>query len=58
MDRWNYARDEHPAYCTCVECIEDNNKGGRKRSRRSVPSVPSSLIGLITSWIKRLIRGR
>ena len=58
MDRWQYARDEHPAYCTCVECIEDNKKGGRKRSRRSVSSVPSSLIGLIMSWIKRIIRGR
>ena len=58
MDRWQYARDEHPAYCTCVECVEDNNKSGRRRSRRSANIRRGSLIDLITSWFKRLFRGR
>lgn len=58
MDRWQYARDEHPAYCTCVECVEDNKKGRRKRSRRSFAAGRGSILDLITSWFKRLFRGR
>ena len=58
MDRWQYARDEHPAYCTCVECVEDSKKGGRRKSRRSANAGRGSLIDLITAWFKRLTRGR
>lgn len=58
MDRWNYARDEHPAYCTCVECVEDNKKGGRKLPRRPLHGGRGSILDLISSWIKRLFRGR
>ena len=58
MDRWNYAREEHPAYCTCVECVEDNKKGGRRGSRRPAILGRGSIFDLITSWFKRLLRGR
>ncbi len=58
MDRWQYARDEHPAYCTCVECVEDSKKGGRRKSRRSSNARRESFIDLITAWLKRLTRGR
>ena len=58
MDRWQYARDEHPAYCTCVKCVEANKEGGRKRSRKSAVSTPGSIWGLVVTWFKRLLRGR
>lgn len=33
MDRWQYAKDEHPAYCTCVKCVDAKERGEAKRTR-------------------------
>ena len=57
MDRWNYARDEHPPYCTCVECIEDRKNGKSRRSRRSAYNS-GNLIERSIAWLKRFFGGR
>ena len=56
MDRWNYARDEHPAYCTCVECVEESKKGSNKRSGGSTYASGRNPIGQFFAWLKRLFR--
>ena len=58
MDRWNYARDEHPPYCTCVECIEDRKDGKGKSSRRSVYSSGGNPIERFFAWLKRFFGSR
>ena len=57
MDRWNYARDEHPPYCTCVECIEDRKNGKNPRARRSAYSGGNILERFIYR-LKRFFGGR
>ncbi len=57
MDRWNYARDEHPPYCTCVECIEDRKNGKSPRSRRSAYSG-GNIIERFMARLKRFFSGR
>ena len=58
MDRWNYARDEHPPYCTCVECIEDRKDGKGKSSRRSAYSGGGNFIERFVAWLKRFFGSR
>ena len=57
MDRWNYARDEHPPYCTCVECVEDRKNGKSPRTRRSDYSS-GNFIERFIARIKRFFGGR
>ena len=58
MDRWNYARDEHPPYCTCVECIEDRKNGKNPRSLRSAYFGGGNPIERFISWLKRFFGSR
>ena len=51
MDRWNYARDEHPPYCTCVKCVEDRKDGKNPRARKSARS--GNLIERLIARLKR-----
>ena len=57
MDRWNYARDEHPPYCTCVECVEDRKNGKSPRTRRSDYSS-GNFIERFIARLKRFFGGR
>ena len=57
MDRWNYARDEHPPYCTCVECIEDRKNGKSLRTRRSAYYGGGNIIERFIAWLKRFFSG-
>ena len=53
MDRWQYARDEHPPYCTCVKCVEARKSGKSNRSRGTSYSSGNP-IERFTGWLKRL----
>ncbi len=55
MDRWNYARDEHPPYCTCVKCVEDRKDGKSPRSRR--PAYSGNPIERLIARLKRFFSG-
>ncbi len=57
MDRWQYAQDEHPPYCTCVECIEDRKKGRRRRSGSSSYSGSVNIFDRFVAWLKRFFGG-
>ena len=55
MDRWQYARGEHPPYCTCVKCVEARKSGKFNRSGKAGFSGGNP-IERFTSWLKRLFR--
>ena len=53
MDRWNYARDEHPPYCTCVECIDELKNDNKPTTRR--PSYSNgNIFERFIAWLKRM----
>ncbi len=58
MDRWNYARDEHPPYCTCVECIKDRKDGKGKRSHRPTYSSGGNPFTRFVDRLKRFFGSR
>ncbi len=53
MDRWQYAKDEHPPYCTCVKCVDARERGETNRSRTS-PYANSNLFERFIAWLKRI----
>jgi len=50
MDRWQYANDEHPPYCSCAKCVEE-----KKRKAAAEQSRNTAFSGLLAR-IKRFIR--
>ena len=52
MDRWQYAKDEHPPYCTCVKCVDAKDRGKASRTRTFRRSF-GNLFERITSRLRR-----
>ena len=53
MDRWQYAQDEHPPYCTCVECQKERKRGGGRRSGTNRYAGGGNPIERFLAWLKR-----
>ena len=45
-DRWQYAQEKHPAYCTCIRCVNSERAGNARRSKTALSDV-------LDRWRKR-----
>ena len=45
-DRWQYAQEKHPAYCTCIRCVNSERAGNAHRSKTALSDV-------LDRWRKR-----
>ena len=54
MDRWRYAQDDHPAYCTCVKCVDERSSASSKR--RSPYRSARNPIERVIAWFRNIFR--